>query len=247
MSTQGAVLGSDGPQGREAWSPAAFYRDSLRLGISSYATLFYDAMDNLRDKHLTRLAVGGFLSWDRLVVKCAHSYFNALEIFFEHSFFLSAAYNLNRLHAGVDLRYFRSGITISNERVNSYQGGLSVVIFTRHVSLSLSSPSLIYTSDDTHHKASRVIKAGIHSSPNVFGSQGIIFEIEPQIDRPVRMTIAQEYSFSSQVSISFAVSGNPTQISLGITVTPGILTSAVSLVNHTELGWSKGVAVDYYR
>ncbi|MBN2036289.1 MAG: hypothetical protein JW768_06065, partial [Chitinispirillaceae bacterium] len=93
---------------------------------------------------------------------------------------------------------------------------------------------------------SLVIHTGIHTVRNRFGNQGALVSITPHDEQPVCFAFGEEYFITPAIAFHVAASGNPLLLSFGMTVTVGRSDMGVALTNHPKLGWSQGVACDYF-
>ncbi|KMQ51511.1 hypothetical protein CHISP_1519 [Chitinispirillum alkaliphilum] len=245
MGNLGSINQSDGPGGRQGWSPAAYYRDTLRAGLSFATATYFDKATNMASTPY-RTILGGFFSGNKFTCKAALSFFDASGYYQEQDIFLSTGYLQGRISGSVEFRALRYGVpSIGDFRILSSIGGTLQAMFN-HVFFSLSIPPQIIYSSNRYRRNDFRIQSGLHSVPNRFGSQGIIFEVRPGYDKPLRLIIGEEYRFTPEIGISFAAAGNPTLLSIAVIYEPRPFSATAGIVNHTYLGWSKGISLEYF-
>lgn len=248
MSNLGAILWDKGCSGTQSWMPAAFCDSSLAQGINVAAVSYYDNMDNLQDKYIYQMSVGGFFTYHLIIMKMSISCFNAFETYFEQSLFLSTAIKLfPSLKASIDLRGYRIGLCgIGNASHTIGEAGFSSWIGLGYVGFSLQCDHLILKKsgvDGTDPPIS--ISCGVHTRSNRIGAQGFIIEISPLLEHPLRYKIGEEIRIGNWFGIQAGLANNPVQISLGIVIDMHFPSIALSLVNQPDLGWSKGIFFGY--
>ncbi len=245
MGNFGAIVQTDGPGGRQPWVPAAYHRDTLLWGVSFAALSFYGRIDNLNGPRPHRTKFGGWISVDRLTVKTAMSFFTVHKLYSEHNATVSVGYELGRFNGSAEFENHRYGIKKPRDVRSVSVAGVSMGVVTTHVFVTFSVSPLLLHSNDDFYQNDVTFRSAIHTVPNQFGSQGVVLEITPQKQRPVRLIVGEEYRFTPGFGVNLAVAGNPTLVSFGVVFEPGAVNVSAGMVNHTSLGWSKGVALDY--
>lgn len=243
MGNLGTIIAEDAPGGRSAQVPATFLGDSLRWGCTAAAVSYYDAMDNLSDKQLTTISAGAFFAAKKYRVKIAITSFDALGVYCEQRGRISAAYSLVKgVRAGIDLTGIRAGLRPELEHAQTLgEIGFSLWVPLRTVALTSSVNHITVKQALVAGLASPVsVGVGIHTLPNVFGAQGVLFTVTPDYNHPLRVAIGEEIRLAAPLGIHGAVANNPFFIAIGAVLY--LPNSAISsaFVNHPQLGWSKG-------
>lgn len=243
MGNLGTIIGEDAPGGKSAQAPAAFLGDSLRWGCTTTAVSYYDAMDNLSDKQLATVNAGAFFASQKYRVKVAITNFDALGVYSEQRGCISAAYSLMKgVRAGIDLTGIRAGLRLKSEQAQTVgELGFALWIPLRTVALASSVNHITVKHATVAGIASPVsVCVGIHTLPNVFGAQGVLFTVTPDYNHPLRVAIGEEIRLAAPLGLHGAVANNPFFIALGVVVYLQNSTISSAFVNHPQLGWSKG-------
>lgn len=250
MMSQGAVIDTEGESGREGWSPAALYRDTLSYGVSLALTSYYSGWSS------QRYTLGGFYDAGSIVIKGALSQFDFMRVYYEQDVILSAGTSWRMLSFGGDVSMRRIGLYDSNDDRIIFMFGTSLLYRIRRITADVSAKNILTISDDVAGVAPPFSAAfRISTIRSRFGAQGVLLEITPSYDAPFRFIAAQEYGFGNDITFGASISSNPTMIAFGITFgasslsssLPSNITSGAAFVNHPYLGWSKGMYFDYSR
>jgi hypothetical protein len=246
MNTLGAIIDTRGPTGRQPWVGAAFCLDSSRFGAALTGTSYYGAM---QEPDLYRATLGAWYAFRSITAKAAFSSFNALDVYFEETGFLSiGSLYLRFLSISAELSGTRMRCIGFSESYTLAEAGLSAWVPWSWAGVSLSIEHLpIHGSFADGGDQPPVIRSGLHTINNRFGSQGAIITVTPSADRPVCFTIGEEYRITPSVAFHLAVANNPVLIGFGMTFSPGPTSMGFALANHPKLGWSQGCAVEYHR
>jgi len=247
MGNQGTIVWQNGIAGRQPWTPAAWYRDSLHVGCAAACALYYDAMDNFQDASISQIAVGAFCAAGIITVKAAFEHFNAFDLYSEQTGRLSiGAAALRFMTMSIDAELLRA--SIGPQAAMELYAGETVMIPLRYVGIALSCRRMhIARVSGGGFDLPAVYSAGFHTPENQFGAQGIVLEIIDRTHDVLRLVIGEEYRFTPQFALCAAVSTNPVQLSFGISFNTASMSGSAALVDHPVLGWSKGFGLEWAR
>jgi hypothetical protein len=257
MMSQGALVETEGVSGRQPWTPAACYRDTLRWGASMAAVSYHGGGS------AARYAVGGFMMVGPVVGKLSLTQLDVMGLYYEQAAALSAGSQWRFLSFSLDGQAYRAGLAgrVPDAPPSSpaYQSqsprsrtsaalGTTILLQTRRISADVVAEGVtVLTSGDPAADPVPSITARVCTVRNRYGSQGAAVRITPEHDSPLRLILAQEYRIGETFALSASIASNPTMIGFGLTVDKSPVTGAAAVVNHPFLGWSKGVMVDYAR
>ena len=250
MGTLGTILWDQGTSGRQPWIPAAYCNDSSGFGLAAGVVLYYDQMNNMEERTIHRTIGGLRYARGFFNVKLFISQLDVLGIYYEHSGALSVGTDLFSC-ARISIESVGYRISLRDESGDSRtigSAGFSVWVPFRYASLSMSMHHLVVKkSNAPGADPPLTVGAGVHTKWNRFGAQGILVEVKPSCSRTLRFVLGEEFRLLRGLGIHVAVSNNPVIIGLGVIVDWNSLGVNAALVNHPELGWSKGLFVDYSR
>jgi hypothetical protein len=247
MGNQGTIVWQNGMAGRQPWTPAAYYRDSLRIGCAAAYALYYDAMDNYRDASISQIAVGAFCAAGIITVKAAFEHFSAFDLYSEQTGRLSiGATALRFMTMSIDAELLRA--SIGTEAAMELYAGETVMVPLHYVGIALSCRRMhIARVSGGGFDLPAVYSAGFHTPENQFGAQGVVLEIIDRTHDVLRLIIGEEYRMAPQMALCAAVSTNPVQFSFGISFNTASMSGSAALVDHPVLGWSKGFGLEWAR
>jgi hypothetical protein len=244
MNTLDAVIDTKGPTGRQPWLAAAFCSDQGRFGAAFAATSYYNSVN---DPDTYRATLGAWYQYHGIVAKTAFSHFSALDVYFEERGFLSIGSRrfkfctLSAELTGTRMRCLGAPLsyTLAEAGLSAWVPWSWAGISLRLEHLPLKHPGI------DGGESPPVIRTGIHTLHNRFGSQGALISVTPYDPRPVCFTLGESYQITPSMAFDFAIANNPVLIGFGVSVTLRQSSMAVSLANHPKLGWSQGVAAEY--
>jgi hypothetical protein len=242
MASQGAIADPEGAAGREPWTPAALYRDTLRFGFSGAALSYHGGGS------VSQYALGGFGIFGPVIGKASIAHLDALDIYYEQAFGLSVGHCRKYLSYGIDARLYRFGLYGSPEDTRaSASAGAAVCLRVRRVSVDAVIDGITIMGAAGAVEADAPLSAAIRlcTVRNRYGSQGVTVRITPSDASPLRFALAQEYRLGAMFAISASIASNPVMVGFGLTVDKSPICGAAAAVNHPVLGWSSGVAADW--
>lgn len=248
MGNMGTILLADGATGRQPWISAAYCDNTRTFGLACGAVSFYDRMDNFTDESIVTGFGGVYYAPGKIKLKFAVSHFAAMNIYYEQSgYFSFAADLLSRFRMGVNLSGVRIGLKGNNKETRTIgECGVSGLIRGKQASFSVDLKHIpVKSSKADGTDPPFCIITGFHSVKNLFGSQGVIIEVTPSIEHPIRFCIGEQYRFFKIFAVEASIANNPLFVAFGVAIEITKISTTLSLVNHSVLGWSKGFAVMY--
>jgi hypothetical protein len=245
MGNLGAIHG--GAAGNDPWVPACESGDSAHYGVYAAGVDFFDRMDNLPGQTILAGAVGGFYAWRFISAKAAFRQFNALNVLYEQAGHASIGLRWGPVRPSIELDGFRAGLAAdSRETETAVELGCSVWVPFRHVALSAIGRNFsIEKADAQGFMLPPEFSLGIHSRFPGMGAQGVIGTTIFDNDVRFRLTIGEEFWILKQCGITLGVESNPFIFGCGILVALGGGRGAFSMVNHPDLGWSRGISLEW--
>jgi hypothetical protein len=248
MSTQGTIFQDNWISSREPYGPALLSNDSTRMGISTGAISYYDRMDNLSDRLLYRAYGGGWLEFDKMRCNLWISQLEAFNIYFEQTASISVGtYIYKSASICIDFQGYRNGLHHSTEPVRTRADiGISMLYKFRAVSVTGSLSNItVKKAGKEMNQEDLTAAIGLHTKYSRIGAQGVVLKIRPQAVSPVQVIVGEEFRITERIGINASFSSNPLLIGIGFFV--GIKKSdlTVGLVNHPDLGWSRGFSLAY--
>lgn len=246
MGNLGTIIWDNTFCATQSWIPAAFCDTALGKGINITAVTYYDDMDNLQDRSIYEVTGGGYFTSRYVNIKLSGTFFNALDTYYEQSLFLSTAVAiLPSLKISMECRGYRIGIHDQRNAVHTIgELGFTAWLRIRYAAISLQSDHIVVKQSTASGTAPLLnVKCGIHTRTNRFGAQGVMIEITPQEEFPLRWKIGEEIRILKWMGIQIGLANNPVQVALGLSVDMNHSGVSASLVNHPQLGWSKGVFI----
>jgi len=243
MMSQGALVEAEGVSAREPWTPAAYYRDSLRWGVSAAFAGYHGGGS------AAQYAVGGFGQIGPVTCKGALTHLDVMGIYYEQAAALSVGSQLRFLSYSLEASNYRMGLTVSSDDRRSMTfAGATLYAVSRVVSAGVTAEGLTLLSSGLRDAdPSPIISIRICTVRNRYGSQGAMIKFTPNDDAPMRFVFAHEYRIGKMFALSASIASNPTMIGFGLAVDKNPLNAAAAVVNHPQLGWSRGMSVDYAR
>jgi len=243
MMSQGALVETEGSSARQPWTPAAHYRDSLRWGASAALVSYHGGGS------AAQYAAGGFGQFGPVVCKGALTRLDVMGIYYEQAFALSAGSRWRFLSYSLEASHYRTGLTFSHaDSRSTASAGATLCAVSRVVSAGVTAEGLtLFSGGLRDADPSPVISLRICTVRNRYGSQGAMIMFTPDDDAPIRFVFAHEYRIGKMFALSASITSNPTMIGIGLAVDRNPLNAAAAVVNHPQLGWSKGMSVDYAR
>jgi|WetSurMetagenome_2_1015567.scaffolds.fasta_scaffold00022_9 hypothetical protein len=247
MSNAGTILQQTGISGRQAFTPACFYADSFRYGVTLAGVDYFDPMDNMESAHLYQVALGGFFSYGKCTAKLAVEHFDALGVYFEQEGVLSVGTSLLRfVNTSIELYGYRAGLYRGGAVQTRAELGVSAMVPFRLAAVSLGCSHIpIKRASVEGYSSPLAIHAGVHSTANALGSQGILCEATSDGPWRFRLSIGEEYWLFKTVALAAAFTTNPVVVSFGVTVAWRSAAMSAGFADHPVLGWSKGLAIDW--
>jgi len=243
MASQGAIVDPEGVAGREPWSCAALYRDTLRYGASAAALSYHGGGS------ASQYAAGGFGVAGPIVCKLSITHLDALNVYYEQTIGLSVGSRRKHLSYSIDSRLYRLGLYgNSGDTRSSLSVGAAVCLRTRLVIADAVVDGVTVIGADAEEvDAPLSVTVRLCTVRNRYGTQGAMMRITPTDVSPLRFVLAQEYRIGAMFAVSASITSNPTMIGFGITVDKFPISGGAAVVNHPELGWSSGMTADYRR
>jgi hypothetical protein len=248
MATLGTILQQTGVSGRGPFSPACFYADTFRYGVSVAGAEYFDPMDNMQATKIYRAGAGGFFSLRGFTAKLSYTHFDAMRVYFEQEGCLSFGIGLIPfVNPSIELSGFRAGLYRPDESVRSrIDMGISAMVPFRIAAVSVSCGHIpLRAATVEGFDAPFVVRAGVHTASNALGSQGILCEGQNNGQWRFRVALGEEYRVFDKLSLAAAFITNPVMISFGVTLAWKAAAISAAFVEHPVLGWSKGLAVDW--
>lgn len=250
MGNLGTIIWDNTYCGTQSWTPAAFCDTALGKGVNITAVTYYDDMDNLQNRSIYEVTGGGYFTSRYIYIKLSSTYFDVLDTYYEQSFYFSTAVAvLPSLKVSMECRGYRIGIYNLRNTVHTIgELGFTAWLRIRSAAVSLQSDHIIVKRSTASGTAPLLnVKCGVHSKTSRFGAQGVMLEITPQEQFPLRWKIGEEIRILKWLGIQIGLANNPVQVALGLSVDMNHSGFSASLVNHPQLGWSKGVFMGYLR
>ena len=251
MGTLGAVIDDRGASGREPWASASFCAESTGFGFALSGTSYYGSVSgSMGQDGISQAMGGGWYARKHLVCKASIASLAAFSTYFEQAGFLSIGSDyLPFVRVSLEAMGYRLGVRVQGTPVRTIaETGISAWVPWSWAAVSFRVEHLVLetaTSEATDPLLT--LRCGIHAVQNRFGGQGALVTITPGEPRPVCFTIGEEYRIAPRVAFNAALSNNPVLVSFGMAYSFGRAGVAVSLVNHSTLGWSQGFGAEYYR
>jgi len=244
MGTLGAIIHDDIADNTHLSMVPAIHNRSFKCGADLSIVNYYDKMNNLCDRSLYQLSIGGYYRWKHILLKLNMSHFDALSTYFEQSASLSGDFYI------IDIMAL--GIVFSGQRVSirgvetgahftGVMGGSASIRLAR-VNISFKCRNLVVKKTQTPGvDPSLQFTCGIETPLSRIGSQGFLIEITPDEQKPFRWIMGEEIWLRNWLGAQIAIANNPLQVGLGIAVSisKGLFTG--SIVNNEQLGWSRGL------
>ncbi len=250
MGNLGTIIWDNTFCATQSWTPAAFCDSALGKGVNITAVTYYDDMDNLQNRSIYEVTGGGYLTSRYVNLKLSSTFFEVLDTYYEQSLFLSTAVAVFPfLKISIECRGYRIGIHNSQSAVHTIgELGFCAWLRIRSAAISLQSDHIIVKRSTASGTAPLLnVKCGIHTKTSRFGAQGVMIEITPQEQLPLRWKIGEEIRILKWLGIQIGLANNPVQVAFGLSVDMNHSAFSASLVNHPQLGWSKGVFMGYFR
>jgi hypothetical protein len=243
MMSQGAIVEAEGVSGRQPWTSAAFYRDTLRWGASAAAVSYHGGGS------ASQYAAGGFGTLGPVVGKASIMQLDVMRIYYEQTFSASVGSAWRSLAFALDAQAYRTGLYgRSSETRTMAAVGAALHVQSNRISADVTAQGLtVRSSGSPEADPAPYFTARVCTVRNKYGSQGAIIKVTPGDDAPVRFVLAQEYRIGKMFALSASIASNPTTIGFGIAIDKSPLSAAAAVVNHPFLGWSGGMSVDYAR
>ncbi|MCL2689364.1 MAG: hypothetical protein FWE57_05910 [Chitinispirillia bacterium] len=244
MMSQGALTESQGILGREPWSAAAIYRDTIPWG-AAFSAVSYHGADGAGG--VSQYAAGGFASFGNIICKTALMQLDAMGVYYERTAYLSAGMIYKFLSLSTETKTHRVGLKANSSDVRTMTSlGSTLHIQVRRISASVMAEGLtVSTSGSSDVDPPLSFSGRICTVRNRYGSQGVMVKVTPENDKPVRFIVAQEYRLSKNFAIGASLGSNPSIIGFGLIADIQPAGSGAAVVNHPLLGWSKGFYADY--
>lgn len=244
MMPQGALVETQGALGREPWSPAAIYRDTLPWG-AAFSAVSYHGADGAGG--VSQYAAGGFASFGAVICKMSLTGLDAMGVYYEQTAYFSAGGIYKFMSLSAEAKSHRIGLKVGSSDVRSMTSlGSTIHADFRRISATVMAEGLTVSSSGSPDVDPPFYFSGrICTVRNRYGSQGVMVKMTPVNDKPLRFIVAQEYRLSSNFAIGASLGSNPTMIGFGILVDKHPVSSGAAVVNHPLLGWSKGFYADY--
>ena len=244
MMSQGALVESQGMSGREPWSAAAVYRDTLPWG-AAFSAISYHGADGAGG--VSQYAAGGFAALRNVICKVSIAQLDAMGVYYERTAYLSAGSIYKFLSLSIDAKTHRIGLKASGSDIRTMTSlGSTLHAESRRISASVMAEGLTVSSSGSSDVDPPISFSGrVCTVRNRYGSQGVMVKVTPEHDKPLRFIVAQEYRLSQNFAVSASLGSNPSIIGFGLLIDIQPASGAAAVVNHPLLGWSKGVYADY--
>ncbi len=261
MANMGAVMAESGASARQPWVPAALYYHSHTMGAAAAGVIYNDEMEGRND--IYQVAAGGFYASGRakgaaegaargaaegaLTLKGAYSYYSAMDMYAQHSVFVSAGTRVfANLVPSVELEATRVTIDLNPLQSNHTAAlGISLVSYFKYLSLLINASGLGVYKDKDQVDFDPSAKMGVYTRYHSFGAQGFTFVFKLEGDPEISLRIGERLRLSRGVSFSAGFSSRPLMMSFGLLFELGGFSAAPAVAAHSQLGWSKGLAVDF--
>lgn len=248
MANAGAIVQQQGISGREAFTPACFYADSFRYGVSCAGIDYFDPMDNMETSHMAQAAIGGMYSLKGFTAKAYGSHFDALGVYFEQEGQVSIGTSkIPFVNPSVEVCGYRAGLYQGTDPAQTRADmGITTLVPFRYAAISLSCCHIpIKNAAIMGYDAPLTLRAGVHTTANALGSQGILCEAASDGLWRFRVSIGEEYWVLGKVAVSAGFVTDPVIVSFGVTVAWKGAGVSAGFTDHSVLGWSKGLAIDW--
>jgi hypothetical protein len=250
MSNQGTVFQDNWISSREPYGSSLLSNDSAFIGFSAGAISYYDRMDNLENRSLYRAFGGGWIELDKLRLNLAFSQLEAFSIYFEQKVFLSiGTYVRKSASFSIDVSGYRNGLhTTEEDRRTRGDIGLSARYKFRAISITGSIFNLTIKKPGTNMNTDDLMALiGLHTKYSKIGAQGAIITVTPYAPSPIRLIIGEEFKITDRIGMHASFSSNPLFIGIGFFAGFKNSDVTVGLINHQDLGWSRGFSLAYCR
>jgi hypothetical protein len=244
MMSQGALVETQGASGREPWSAAAIYRDTMPWG-AAFSAVSYHGADGAGG--VSQYAAGGLASFGTVICKVSLMQLDAMGVYYEQTAYFSAGSIYKFLSLSAEAKSHRIGLKASSSDVRTMTSlGSTLHAQSRRISATITAEGLTVSSSGLSDVDPPLSVSGrICTVRNRYGSQGVLVKVTPINDKPIRFIVAQEYRLSPSFAIGASLGSNPTMIGFGLLVDMLPAGSSAAVVNHPLLGWSKGFYADY--
>lgn len=236
--------------GRDPWSSALFFDDTIKISGAFYTTAFHSTISEDVDDKLLELGVGGVLSIKKwLVIKVGVSRFTAFKLYYEQNERISLAtraipiftpaINFSVTKAGMQIEdNSPNRVVIADFGVKANFDKLSTAIFFKNFT--------IYDDEIVGLTPHQKLEFGVYSKENRFGAQGVKLEIILQEDEQnFSFSIGEQVRLFKYFYASIAFKTYPLSFAFGLTVPLKRITSEVSFVQMGWLGWSQSFAAEW--
>jgi hypothetical protein len=251
MGTLGAVIDCNGASGREPWTGSALCADTAGFGFALSGTTYYGSLTG--SDGISQAAGGGWYARKNFFCKASVGSLSAFSTYFEQTAFLSIGSDYLRfVRVSFEAMAYRFGVRVQGAPVRTIaETGFSAWVPWTWAALSFRMEHLLLeTAESDAADPPLSFRCGIHAARNRFGGQGALVTITPGEPRPVCFTIGEEYRITPSIAFHAALANNPLFIGFGMAYTfgrAGEAGLAISLVNHSKLGWSQGFGAEYCR
>jgi hypothetical protein len=193
--------------------------------------------------------LGGFCSIKGFTAKLSIAHFDAMRVYFEQEGLLSiGTTRIPFVNPSVELSGYRAGLydnTAGPVRTRIDMGVSAMAPF-RLAAVSLSCSHIpLKTGGAEGYGSPLTVRAGVHTTANSLGSQGVVCEMQNDGLWRFRLSIGEEYWLFNRAALSAAFTTNPVVIHFGVTVAWKGAAVSAGFVEHPVLGWSKGLAIDW--
>ena len=250
MGNNGTVLQTTGLSGRQPWTPACFYADTLHFGLSGGGIDYYDPMDNSGPSRIAQAFGGTWYHRQKCTVKAYYAYLDGMGIYNEQQGVISMAFRaLPAVSSSIEIEAYRAGLNDGSGDHSSFvQAGSSLFVSARLAAFSLVVRGIPLKSPlDEGISPPPLVRAGVHTEANGLGAQGVLVEASKTGDYVFRVSVGEEFYITRNFSATAAIAANPFMLFFGITATWSKSSASISFVNHPVLGWSKGLCFDWAR
>ncbi len=248
MANGGTIVQQRGISGREPFTPASCYADTFRYGLTVAGTDYFDPMDNMETSPIMQAAAGGFYSVRGYTAKVLFCHLDAMGIYFEQEGRLSVGTSaLPFVNPSVEVSGYRAGLyRVTEGRAARADLGVSAFVPFKRAALMLSCSHIpLKSAGIPGYEDPLTVRAGVHTTTNSLGSQGVVCEAADDGSWRFRLSIGEEYRFAGILALDAAFTTNPVVVHFGITAAWKGAAVSAGFVDHPVLGWSKGLAIDW--
>ena len=235
-------LGND-YSSKEPWNSSVYYNDTTSWSFGGYSTLLNSSISAPSDEVVYELGLGTQLSYKKLITaNISVSRLIAFQYYFENSGYLSLSTRvIPFIIPAVDLKAVMMGL--SSDKYRNYYALLANFRLGGRVKYGLFVLSvnniILYGRDEGAEGVDSKLNFAFHSNENLFGAQGVKFEVTNRETKTFSLTISEELRVFKYLYFTVALRSEPITVSMSVTVpfTKGLVDLSFAQVGW--LGWSQ--------